>query len=134
MTESEWTEIKHFVPAEFDSPDAPGSGVGMQVMFMYTLDAIREGCGFPFHIMSGIRTVAHNTTVGGVDGSAHTGGWAADIALTGRTSGEITYRRALIVGYANLKGIRRIGIGKTFVHLDMDPTLPTPRMWLYEDK
>jgi hypothetical protein len=28
-------------------------------------------------------------------------------------------------------GFTRIGIGKTFVHMDRDPFLPQPRLWLY---
>jgi hypothetical protein len=28
-------------------------------------------------------------------------------------------------------GIKRIGIGKTFIHVDVDDTLPQNVMWLY---
>lgn len=133
MNAAQWSLIKHFKPYEFDSPDSPGSGGAMEMEFMKKLDAIREAVGFPMIINSGFRTHDHNSSLAdSVDASAHTTGWAADIALTGRSSGEITLKRALLIEAAKDHGIRRIGIGKTFLHLDSDPTKPTPRYWLYD--
>lgn len=132
MNDDDWNKIKFFTPAEFDSPGEPGTGRLMERDFVALLDRLREKCGFPLHVNSGYRTPEHNAAVpGSVDGSAHTRGWAADIALSGRSSGEITWKRAMIVFGANLLGIARIGIGETFVHLDNDPALPTPRIWTY---
>lgn len=125
MTELSWKLIKHFVPKEFDSPDKPGSGAGMNLPFVVALDAIREIVGKPLKINSGFRTEAHNKAVGGVPHSAHTKGLAADIVCNSDET------RAQIVRAAIKSGITRIGIGKTFVHLDMDKSLPTPRLWLY---
>lgn len=117
--------MKHFTNDEFDSPDAPGSGRNMDKHFLELLDAIREEAGIVFHVNSGYRTKAHNLEVGGGPNSAHTRGMAADIrAISGR-------QKALIVMAAVRNGIMRIGIGKTFVHIDCDSTLPSPAIWLY---
>lgn len=117
--------MKYFDISEFDSPDAPGSGANMDAHFLELLDQIRGDAGIPFQINSGYRTAAHNMEVGGGPNSAHTRGMAADIrATTGR-------QKALIVMAAARHGIKRMGIGKTFVHLDIDSTLPNPTIWLY---
>jgi len=110
---------------EFDSPDEPGSGIRMRWETVSRLDQIREAVKFPLIVNSGVRTPAYNAQVGGVDGSAHEKGWAADIAA--RTSGE---RYAILIAAFDA-GFRRIGIAKTFIHLDMDPLKPDAVAWLY---
>lgn len=120
-----WGEIRHFTPDEFDSPDAKETGLFMNLEFIKILDRIRDKVGFPMHISSGYRTMDHNTIVGGKDGSAHTDGCAADIVAD--TSGE----KFEIVRSAIEQGIRRVGIGKNFVHLDMSFTHPQNVIWLY---
>ena len=126
MTSEEWSRIKHFSSQEFDSPDLPGSGIGMQLEFMLKLDQLRNRLGQPLQIVSGIRSPIHNAEVGGVDGSAHVGGYAADV-----------YTRASMLRYKILyvalsDGLfRRIGVGKSFIHLDCDPTKPQDVVWLY---
>ena len=121
-----WEDIHSFAPSEFDSPDAPGSGLLMNIEFIHLLDKIRAKCGFPFIINSGYRTSSHNAEVKGKSESAHTKGVAVDIAAM--TSGE----RKSIVKNALDMGICRIGIGSNFVHLDMDYTLPQDVIWLYD--
>lgn len=119
--------MKFFTLDEFDSPDAPGSGKNMDTHFLELLDAIREEAGIPFHINSGYRTQEHNRSpqVNGGPNSAHLRGMAADIrATTGR-------QKALIVMAAARHGIKRMGIGRSFIHLDCDSTLPNPTIWLY---
>lgn len=125
MTKEQWATIQYFRPNEFDSPDAPGSGEAMDYGFIFKLDFIRSQCPFPFYINSGIRTAAHNKEVGGVDSSAHVRGFAADIKVAD------SLQRYTLIQYALNAGIQRIGIGSAFVHLDLDPTLPAPRIWTY---
>ena len=132
MTQGEWDQIQYFRPEEFDSPGDPCTGTEMQYNFVRLLDQLRDKVGFPVYINSGMRTPAHNKEVGGVDSSAHESGWAADIAIVGRGGGVVSERRARVVFAASEIGFRRIGIAATFVHLDMDPTKPTPRIWTYK--
>jgi zinc D-Ala-D-Ala carboxypeptidase len=118
--------MRYFNISEFDSPDLPSSGLNMDPQFLGLLDQMREDAGIPFKINSGYRTLAYNATLKeSTPNSAHTRGLAADIAApTGRD-------KWLIVDAAVKSGIKRIGIGKTFVHIDMDGTLPSPTIWLY---
>ena len=121
----DWSLYPNFSREEFDSPDVPGSGNNMHPDFLLRLQRLRNRCRFPFHINSGFRTPEHNAAIGGASNSAHTRGRAADIACT-----DSRQRYALIYG-AEAVGFRRIGIAKTFIHLDDDPTLPAEVAWTY---
>lgn len=121
-----WDEILYFKPVEFDSPDRPGSGSQMSLDFVRKLDKLREAVKMPLFIQSGYRTADHNGALkDSVDGSAHTTGHAADIAAL--SSGT----KFKIVEAALRLGFRRIGIGRTFVHIDDDITKPQDVVWLY---
>lgn len=93
--------------------------------FITMLQQVRDALGVPVRVNSGCRCQQHNDDVGGVPHSAHMRGRAADIAVW-----DSEYRWQL-VSHALEVGFKRIGIGKTFVHLDNDPFLPQPRMWEY---
>lgn len=120
-----WENVRYFKPEEFESPDAVGSGRLMDEYFVSLLDQIRAKVKFPLVITSGYRTQAHNAEVGGKSESAHTRGHAADIACL--TSGQ----RFKLIEAALSVGINRIGIGSTFVHLDVDHELPPNVIWTY---
>lgn len=120
-----WPGIRFFDSTEFDSPDAPGSGEGMKFGFVKKLDILREECGFPIIVDSGIRTPKHNSDVGGEPVSGHLTGEAADLrCIASRT-------RYVILMNAFRLGFSRIGIGDTFVHLDDSMTLDQRVVWLY---
>lgn len=125
MTGDEWNKIQHFEPAEFDSPDKPGTGWMASYELVRRLDDLRSMVNEPIRILSGVRTYSHNAGVGGVDGSAHVSGLAADIAC--RTSAQ----RMKFLAAALSLGFTRIGIGDSFLHLDIDPTKPAGVLWLY---
>lgn len=117
--------MEHFDISEFDSPDAPGSGKNMQESTLNKLDKARGKAGIAFIVNSGFRTSEHNKKVGGVDSSAHTRGHAADIKVK---SGRERY---IVVMAAISAGFTRIGIARTFIHLDDDPDLPQSVIWKY---
>lgn len=121
----QWAEIKHFTPEEFDSSDLPGSGILMNLEFVKILDQMRDKCRFPFHVNSGIRSEAVNAEVGGVDSSEHTDGNGADIRA--ETGGE---KFALVKSALDL-GIKRIGVGKRFIHVGMSFKHPQSVVWTY---
>ena len=116
---------QYFTYEEFDSPDEIGSGKRISMELVEILDQMRAECRFPFVIASGVRTLKHNAEVGGVDSSEHVDGQAVDIVC--RTGAQ---RMAIVV--AALKfGIRRIGIGSTFVHVGISVVLPQRVIWTY---
>ena len=111
-------------PTEFDSPDSPGSGANMKQSTLVKLQKARDLARMPFKINSAYRTPAYNRRVGGSVNSAHTRGRALDISA--RTS-EARFR---IVQACMKAGFNRIGIYRTFVHVDDDPSLPQNVIWL----
>jgi hypothetical protein len=121
---------KYFKESEFDSKDDPGSGKFMDPSLIEVLDLMREECGFPFIVNSGVRTIVHNLAEGGkpnsdhlvkYDGYAH----AVDIAFTTGTQGFKILNSAL------KNGITRIGIGSNFIHLGNWAGNPQNVIWTY---
>lgn len=89
------------------------------------LDRAREIAGIPFILNSAFRSPAAELCKGRTGNSAHTRGRAFDVrALNAR-------ERYLVVFGAISAGFTRIGIGLKFVHMDDDPSLPGPVIWLY---
>jgi zinc D-Ala-D-Ala carboxypeptidase len=121
---TDWNKYPNFESHEFDSPDLPGSGENMVESFMDKLQKARNIAGIVFTINSGVRSVAHNSKVGGSPNSSHMAYCAADIKC--RNSHE----RQLIVCALVKAGFVRIGIARTFVHCDTDNT-KNPAIWLY---
>lgn len=118
-------DLIYFNVSEFDSPDEVGSGYRMQKDFLRRLDTARGIAGIPFKINSGYRTAAHNTKIGGRVGSSHKKGLAVDIAYKG------SRERYLIINALMVVGVNRFGIGKTFIHADVDKTKDEDVIWLY---
>ena len=118
-------DLTYFKISEFDSPDEVGSGYLMNKDFLRRLDTARGIAGIPFKINSGYRTAAHNTKVGGRIGSSHKKGLAVDIAYKG------SRERFIIIKALMEVGIDRLGIGKTFIHADVDKVKDEDVIWLY---
>lgn len=89
------------------------------------LDEARHLAQIPFKINSGYRTPDENKKAGGEPNSAHLRGLAADIACSNSASRYKIINAALKVGFT------RIGIGKTYIHLDCDKSLPQGVVWHY---
>jgi len=118
-----WENMKYFSPYEFDSPDAPASGYKMDIVLIYFLVEIRRLINIPILISSGYRTLAHNENVKGEVNSSHLKGLAVDILC------KDNRERYLLLFYALMLKIKRIGIYKKHIHLDIDPDKPQNIVW-----
>lgn len=117
--------LRFFNIKEFDSPDQPGSGKFMNEEFLKLLDEARDNAEIPFTITSGYRTKLYNDKVGGVEGSSHIKGLAADIRAVGSREKFIIVNSLLLVGFT------RIGISKNFIHVDLDKDKIQDVIWTY---
>lgn len=116
---------RYFHPAEFQRCDPPCDISQMNEQFLDTLDRVRLNAGIPLVLNCAYRSREWDLAKGRSGNSAHTRGLAVDIRCN---TSATRYR---IVNAALICGIRRIGIGKGFVHLDCDPTLPQFVIWHY---
>jgi zinc D-Ala-D-Ala carboxypeptidase len=122
----DWKKIKYFKKEEFDCKCGCGRNE-MQEQFMLMLDDARDMAGVPFKINSGYRCPEHDQEEGGKGN--HTTGNAVDIQVT---SSRARYK---ILQAAFEENFGRIGIGRTFIHLDdnaEDNDKPTEVSWLYD--
>lgn len=120
-------KLKYFKLSEFDSPDEPGSGSKMDKKFLEKLDYARHNAGIPFRINSAYRSKHWNDKILQARiGSSHKKGLAVDIHCIGSRN------RALIIKSLMEVGINRIGIGKTFIHCDVDKIKDPDVLWLYD--
>ncbi|MBU1067679.1 peptidase M15 [Patescibacteria group bacterium] len=88
-------------------------------------DQLEALAGEKLMITSGCRCEAHNRAVGGANTSSHLAGLAVDISC------KLSYLRFRIVGAAIRLGFNRIGIGKNFIHLDIDSAKAARVIWMY---
>ena len=100
--------------------------VRVSQLLIFKLEMLRVALGDkPVIINSGNRCPEENERVGGDPNSAHINGLAADIRVKGVS--------ILDIGLAAEKiGGLRIGIAKTYCHLDVKPPSPS-RFWIYEN-
>lgn len=118
---------KYFAPAEFTRCTPACSIEKMDQGFLDLMDKVRYTAGIPMVISSAFRSRDWEIAHGRSGDGAHPHGKAVDVKC--RTSAN----RYKIVRAAILCGVRRIGIGKTFIHLDNDPSLPQNVIWDYYD-
>jgi uncharacterized protein YcbK (DUF882 family) len=129
--ENKEVKFRYFKYEEFDSPDEPGSGEkNMSPLFIKLLDDARHYAQTSFKITSGFRSKAHNESLRkrgfkAVKNSAHLKGLAADISCT------TSAKRYLIIDALRFVGIDRIGIGRNFIHCDIDKTKTKNLIWHY---
>ncbi len=113
----------------FDSPDIPDSGNCMDRQLIFMLQQLEARTGYPIFqwINSGARSPAHNKKVGGASKSSHLIPTCIAVDIKAPT----TYIRNHLVSVARDIGFKRIGVGKTFVHLDTDETKSQYVAWGY---
>lgn len=92
--------------------------------FVQRLQNARNRLG-PLRVLSGSRCRDHNRCVGGSENSSHLAGWAADLACSDSRS------RFELVNALQAVGLRRIGMGNNFVHVDFDSAKSQRVLWLY---
>lgn len=98
---------------------------GLKPELVKMLDIAREKAGVPFKLTSTLRSPETNLEAGGVPNSAHLAGLACDISAVD------SQKRYKIAKALLDTGFKRIGIGKTFIHCDIDTTKPEGVVWLY---
>lgn len=116
-------KVSYFTKEEFRCPHC--DVVIVSAFLIHKLNRVREALGLPMIVTSGYRCEHWNRQVGGKTNSAHRRGTAADIRCDTSSMRFSLIRLALEVGFT------RIGVGKDFVHLDVDETLLPKVIWVY---
>ena len=92
---------------------------------IYFIEEVEKHIGARLWINSGYRCEKHNRKVGGSATSSHLRGHAADVLC------KYSRPRYRIISKAISLGIHRIGIGRDFLHLDIDRHKDPEVIWLY---
>lgn len=119
-TANDWTGIEHFKISEFACKDGCGYD-NIDTRLVRLLEKIRAHFGGkPLIITSGCRCAKHNAEVGGVQGSRHVLGKAADFYIKGvSTQDLLNYCKELVANgearytYTNSKNMNGV------VHIDI---------------
>lgn len=93
--------------------------------FVDVIILAQKMCGSPFVVTSGYRSKEYELSKGRKGTSSHCKGLAIDVS----TRDSLTRFKVVIA--AALAGVPRIGVGKTFVHLDCDASKPHPILFHY---
>ena len=118
---------KYFSPKEFKACTPSCDISRMDAGFLALLDEVREAAGIPLVLNCAYRSKAWELKHKRSGNSAHTRGKAVDIRC------NTSQNRYRILAAAIECGVPRIGIDKTYIHLDNDPTLPQGVIWHYYD-
>lgn len=120
---------KYFTSEEFSRcvPSCKISDIKPELLVL--LDDLRAFCGFPIRLNSAYRSVDYELSKGRAGTSSHCKGLAVDIKCTS------PIERAVILSYVfadalNTHPAFRVGIGKTYIHLDIDSEKPYA-CWVY---
>jgi len=97
----------------------------MDANFLHKLDKARDLAGMPFIINSAYRSPEHNAKIGGRPNSSHLKGLAVDISV------KDSRTRFIIVDALIKVGFNRIGIAKSFIHVDLDIDKSNKVIWTY---
>lgn len=97
----------------------------MDPRLIHRVETIEEEINQSLTVTSGYRCKKHNEKEGGSETSSHLKGLAVDLAC------PASRPRFKIISAAIRLGITRIGIGKNFLHLDIDRQKDPEVMWFY---
>ncbi len=110
-------KVGYFDSSEFASRDgavSPYGAMNVRPEVVEYLNRLRDAFGKQIMVNSGYRSIAHNEAVGGVPGSYHTKGLAADIRPADPSDLDELYE---ICDKTNRNG--GVGHYDTFVHVDL---------------
>ena len=97
----------------------------VDIVLLNKLDKLRELFGKPIYVNSGFRCKEHNFNVGGSPNSEHMDGKGADIKC------ESSRDRFRLIDFAFEVGFRRIGIGRSFIHVGSCKKRAQDVIWMY---
>ncbi len=113
----------HFKDEELRCPCCGLNNVKIELLSI--LEKARIIYGKPLIINSASRCPKYNQQISGIPGGAHITGEAVDIACHFSQD-----RFKLIQTFFGL-GINRLGIAKSFLHIDISDSLPQTVFWMY---
>jgi uncharacterized protein YcbK (DUF882 family) len=117
--------LRYFTDSEFAECNPPCNKDDLSQIFLELLDSARHLSGVPFILTSGFRSKIYEIEQGRDGSSSHTKGLAVDI----KADNSVT--RFKIINALISVGFNRIGIGKDFIHVDMDKAKPEKVLWHY---
>lgn len=119
----------HFDTSEFACKCGTCVENSIDSAFVEKLEDVRIQFGKPISVSSGYRCPSHNKDVGGVSGSSHPAGIAADIQPEEKTKENFdTLYNLLYTKFDNIGD----GRNKGFIHVDDRPAKPSgKRTWTY---
>ncbi len=116
--------MKYFKESEFTC-DGVNCFDKMSPKLLEMLEEARDVADVPFNLTSTWRSKSKNKDAGGKPNSAHLRGNAVDIAC------DSSFKRLIMLEALIGAGFTRIGVAKTFIHVDCDMELPQEVMWMY---
>lgn len=118
-------KAKYFKESEFKACVPSCSLQDMKQSSVNRMDRAREIAGIPFVLNSAFRAVEWEKEHGRSGDGAHPHGYGWDIRCRTDANRMKIVRACLEVGFT------RIGIGKTYIHVDDDPEKTQNVMWHY---
>ena len=123
MTEEESVVGEYFTIKEFDcrceQEYCPARPIVPHADLIRRLDQLRAVLGRPVVITSGIRCPEWNFRKGGKPDSTHLTGMAADLSCP-----DSSQRWRMLKAAMDMDLFVRVGVGDTFIHVDVDPDKP----------
>ena len=97
---------------------------GIDTNLVELLQLTRDEYGSPMTVTSGLRCETWNKACGGKENSSHLFGKAVDVEMD---NAILRYRLIRMMQMF----FKRIGIAKTFIHVDVDHLKTNPVIWTY---